>query len=96
MFFQKNLADAAPYALCMTPFYHNGVFAGPETKDLCRDFFADPDSRNKVFPLARTPELKDILEGLVDDVVRLGWLPTVAEIDRRLAAYQAIKAKGRA
>lgn len=77
----------------MTPFYHTTLYTGPEGMDMCKKFFADPESKHRVFPLQVTTVFKELMEGLVEDMVRSGWLPTPAEIDRRVAACQAMQAK---
>ncbi|XP_034236913.1 uncharacterized protein LOC117642637 isoform X1 [Thrips palmi] len=82
---QEQLSMAAMYGICAVPFYHNWLYADDETNKEVREFFANPEG--KVFRVRVTPELKSHLEGVVEDVIRWGWLPSVGEIDRRLAAY---------
>ncbi|XP_034236915.1 uncharacterized protein LOC117642637 isoform X3 [Thrips palmi] len=82
---KEQLSMAAMYGICAVPFYHNWLYADDETNKEVREFFANPEG--KVFRVRVTPELKSHLEGVVEDVIRWGWLPSVGEIDRRLAAY---------
>ncbi|XP_034237336.1 uncharacterized protein LOC117642851 isoform X2 [Thrips palmi] len=86
---QDQLVTASTYGLCMTPLYHCGVFAGPEVVSEVRDFFNIPENKTKTFPIRVTPTFKSRMEGLVEDVVRWGWLPSEEEVDRRVAAHAA-------
>lgn len=90
MLLQDQLASAAAYALCMTPLYHNGMYAGPEVMAQCREYLGVPGNNDKTFPIAVTPTFKARMEGLVEDVVRWGWLPSAEDIDRRVAAHAAL------
>ncbi|XP_052122513.1 uncharacterized protein LOC113213289 [Frankliniella occidentalis] len=97
---QDQLKIAAPYGLCVTPVYHFGLYSDAETVEELRQIMADnansaTNGEQRKVTLKVTPALKTRLEGLVQDVADKGWLPTVEELENRLAAYAQEKKSAR-
>lgn len=86
---QSLLASASVYALGMMPLYYNALFGDDEDVAAFKATMAAiaDGSTTQTIAFRVTPRYKRCLEGLVQDMVAKGWLPSVADIDRILTAH---------
>ncbi|KAK3927042.1 4-hydroxytryptamine kinase [Frankliniella fusca] len=89
---QDQMKLVSTYALCMSTMYYYGLFADDETINDLREMMAKiSGGTDSKLGIKLIPNQLAHFEGLVEDLLDWGYLPTIEELEKQLAAYSLEK-----